>query len=76
MSVYCFDLVPKRSSFWNQERDAHLRAFYNDQVRVDPSILALKLRTSEVQVLHRLSKLGLRNKRGVGNVQARYVVAS
>ena len=68
MTVYCFDLVSRKSSFWNKERDTHLRTFYGDQVKVDPAILAFLLRTTEAHVLNRLSKLGLRNKRAERNL--------
>jgi hypothetical protein len=67
VTVYCFDLVSKKSSFWNKERDTHLRMFYGDRIKVDPAILAFKLKTSEACVLNRLSKLGLRNKRAERN---------
>ena len=52
------------SAFWTKERDAHLRAWYNDRVHVDPAILAYKLRARGAggarQVVKRLCALGLR----------------
>jgi hypothetical protein len=62
VSVYCYDLVPKKSK-WTKARDDHLRAFYNDQMKVCPAILAYKLGMKEREVLNRLSFLKLRNRR-------------
>jgi hypothetical protein len=51
-----------KSEFWTKAKDDHLRAFYNDQVHVDPAILAFDLRVSggARRVVKRLLELGLR----------------
>ncbi len=52
------------SAFWTKARDAHLREFYNDKVKVDPALLAISVRVRGAggarQVVKRLCALGLR----------------
>jgi hypothetical protein len=67
MSVYCYDLAPQKRTFWTKERDKHLMSFYNDQVKIDPAILAYKLGTRELDVLRRLADLKLRKRCGGNN---------
>ena len=62
MSVYCYDLVPKKSATWTPARDAFLRAHYNAKIHVEPAMLAMSLGLDE-RVINRLSQLGLRNRR-------------
>lgn len=56
--------VVEKTPFWNRARDDHLRAFYNDKIKVDPAILAYKLgirgQNRARQVVRRLCDLGLR----------------
>jgi hypothetical protein len=73
MSVYSYDLVPQKSAFWTKTRDAHLRSFYTDTVKVDPAIIAFFIGTTELRVIKRLSELGLRSRRAERNVQPRSV---
>jgi hypothetical protein len=52
-----------KSEFWTKAKDDHLRAFYNDRVKVDPAILALTLHAGGQgtrRVINRLIELGLR----------------
>jgi hypothetical protein len=58
---------------WTNDRDAHLRAHYNDRIKVDPAQLALRLGLAEKTVIIRLSQLGLRSRRAERNVQKRQV---
>jgi hypothetical protein len=59
--------VVERTAFWTKERDDHLRAFYNDRVKVDPAILAYKLgvrgQNKIYTVQRRLLELGLRGRK-------------
>ena len=67
MAVYCYDLVAQKSAFWTKARDAHLRSFYTDTLKIDPAILALFIGTTEIRVIKRLSELGLRTRRAERN---------
>lgn len=65
MTVYCPELVPpKKSSFWDKQKDDFLREWYNDRVRVDPKMLAMSLGTQERKVTARLRELNLRKLSG------------
>ena len=62
MSVYCFDLVPKKSATWTRARDDFLREHYNAKIHVEPAMLAMSLGLDERRVINRLSQLGLRKR--------------
>ena len=50
---------------WVKDNDCYLKDWYNDKVKISPSILAMKLGIHENGVLKRLADLGLRKR--VGN---------
>lgn len=47
---------------WTALEEAHLKEFYNDQVKISPAILAYKVHKTLRETINRLSKLGLRNR--------------
>ena len=75
MTVRCPDLAPVRKrgpmKFWTAERDAYLREWFCDDVKIHPAILAYKLRTAERMVKQRLAQLGLRRPSYEGQARSR-----
>lgn len=70
MTVYCFDLVPKKSK-WTRQQDAVMRAEYFPGLAPIMLLPSLRLagripwndpRTAERCIINRLSELGLRNR--------------
>ena len=51
-----------KSAFLTRKRDDVLRTYYNDQVKVDPAMLAMTIGCIERRVVNRLSQLGLRSR--------------
>lgn len=49
---------------WTKERLDHLKEWYNDDIKVSPYQIALRLHMHPVAVIKKLAELGLRKRIG------------
>jgi len=41
----------------------YIREWYNDKIKIDPAILALKLKIDKINLINIMNDMGIRNKR-------------